>query len=145
MMYEEFEKLAGYEVSYEDYVNVIEPMYTAVNLSKQDFIKCLDKKRFALPTKAEMMKAMKKEAQHLYEICGGYTDFESERRLEDLARTYAKRFFGVTDTVESKSYFFFLTGYKYPELKRGCTYPRALVIGRAEYEYERITLVKTAV
>ena len=42
MMYEEFEKLAGYEVSYEDYVNVIEPMYTAVNLSKQDFIKCLE-------------------------------------------------------------------------------------------------------
>ena len=31
MMYEEFEKLAGYEVSYEDYVNVIEPMYTAVH------------------------------------------------------------------------------------------------------------------
>ena len=46
MMKEEFERLAGYEVSFEDYNKVIEPMYMATNLSKEDFIKTIDKKRF---------------------------------------------------------------------------------------------------
>lgn len=46
----EFEKLAGYEVSNSDYVEVIEPMYMATNLSKEEFIEVIDKKRFALKT-----------------------------------------------------------------------------------------------
>lgn len=142
MMWEEFEKLAGYEVTYQDYSEIIEPMYMATKLSKEEFVKCIDRKRFALPTKAQMVREMKKEAQHLFDICGSYSDFESEQKLEKIARAYAKRFFNVIDTVESKSYFYFLRGYEYPELKRGCTYPRELVIGRADYEYERIQLVK---
>lgn len=47
MMKHEFEELAGYEVSNEDYDKVIEPMYMALNMSKAEFVKCLDKKRFA--------------------------------------------------------------------------------------------------
>lgn len=46
MMWHEFEKLAGYEVSQEDYENVIEPMYLATKLNKQDFIKTLNRKTF---------------------------------------------------------------------------------------------------
>lgn len=46
MMKHEFEALAGYEVSNEDYDNIIEPMYYATNLSKQDFIKSLNRKAF---------------------------------------------------------------------------------------------------
>ena len=42
MMWKEFEEIAGYEVSYEDYANVIEPMYMATELSKREFVKCLD-------------------------------------------------------------------------------------------------------
>ena len=38
----------GYEEgSNEDYDKVIEPMYMALNMSKAEFVKCLDKKRFA--------------------------------------------------------------------------------------------------
>ena len=48
MMKHEFEALAGYEVSFEDYNRVIEPMYMATELSKEDFVKCIDRKRFAL-------------------------------------------------------------------------------------------------
>ena len=46
MMHKEFEELAGYEVSFEDYNNIIEPMYMATNLSKQEFVKCLNLKFF---------------------------------------------------------------------------------------------------
>ena len=88
MMKHEFEALAGYEVSFEDYNRVIEPMYMATELSKEDFVKCIDRKRFALPTKAELLAAMRKEAKHLYDICGRCCDFESEQRLERLAHTY---------------------------------------------------------
>ena len=55
MMQQEFEKLAGYEVSTSDYHDIIEPMYMAVNLSKQEFVKVVDKKRFALKTKSQII------------------------------------------------------------------------------------------
>ncbi len=53
MMKYEFETLAGYEVSTEDYNNIIEPMYMATNLSKEEFVKTVSKKRFALVRKPE--------------------------------------------------------------------------------------------
>lgn len=46
MMKEEFERLAGYEVSFEDYNKVIEPMYMATNLDKVEFVNVIDRKRF---------------------------------------------------------------------------------------------------
>ena len=53
MMKHEFEALAGYEVSWEDYNNIIEPMYMATNLPKDEFVKTLNKKRFAVVRKPE--------------------------------------------------------------------------------------------
>lgn len=50
----EFEKIAGYEVSNEDYNNIIEPMYYATDLNKQDFVKTLNRKAFEI--KAEPKK-----------------------------------------------------------------------------------------
>lgn len=131
MMWKEFEELAGYEVSYEDYTNVIEPMYMAIPdcYSKQDFIKMIDKKRFALPTKAEMKRAMRKEANHLFEICGHCTDWESEERLENLARKYAERFYNYDRLNESNGVWYYLhKEYEYPAIQRGCTYPDTLRI-----------------
>ena len=46
MMHKEFEELAGIEVSYEDYTNIIEPMYMATNMSKREFVKTLNLKFF---------------------------------------------------------------------------------------------------
>lgn len=47
MMHNEFMERAGYKVSYEDYKNVIEPMYMAMpdSVSKADFIGMLDRSR----------------------------------------------------------------------------------------------------
>ena len=144
MMWKEFEEIAGYEVSYDDYSKIIEPMYMAIpdGISKQEFVKMLDKKRFALPTPASLMKKVKKEAVHLYEICGRYTDFESEQRIEKLAKEYAKRKYGLDWTNDSNVYVFFIPGYEYPEVQRGCTYKKELVIGKIGCgDYERVKLV----
>jgi len=46
MMKQEFEALAGYEVSTEDYNNIIEPMYMATNLDKAEFVKTINRKAF---------------------------------------------------------------------------------------------------
>lgn len=141
MMKHEFETLAGYEVTWEDYNNIIEPMYMATELSKQDFVKCIDKKRFALPTKAQMIRQMKRIAKHLVDICGYTVDHEAEHELEALAHKYAKRFYHIDWASDCSSWVYFNKGYEYEELKRGCTYPKELVIGRALVEYERITLI----
>lgn len=144
MMWHEFEEIAGYEVSYEDYTNIIEPMYLAIpeSFSKQDFVKMIDKKRFALTAPQELLRAVKKEAKHLFEICGHYTDFESEQRMEQAAKKYMKRKYGIDWGKDMEAYCFFLSEYEYPEIQRGCTYPKTLVIGKGNTEYERIQLVK---
>lgn len=46
MMKYEFEVLAGYKVSTDDYNKIIEPMYMATGMNKADFVKCIDRKRF---------------------------------------------------------------------------------------------------
>lgn len=53
MMKHEFEEIAGYEVTTEDYEKIIEPMYMATNLTKQEFVKTISKKRFAIVKKEE--------------------------------------------------------------------------------------------
>ena len=57
MMKHEFEAIAGYEVSTEDYEKIIEPMYMATNLSKKEFVQTISKKRFAVK-KTESVKAV---------------------------------------------------------------------------------------
>ena len=144
MMWEEFEKLAGYEVSYETYSTVIEPMYMATpdRISKQEFVKMLNKKAFALPTKKEIVREMRKIASHIAETCEHYSDFEAKQKLNNMAKEYAKRFHGLDWANDLKAYCFFNVGYTGPNM-RGCSYPVELVIGRDGVgEYERISLVR---
>ncbi|MDO4333060.1 MAG: hypothetical protein Q4C58_10305 [Eubacteriales bacterium] len=59
MMKQEFEKLAKIQVTDETYTKVIEPMYLATDLSKQDFVKLLNLKALAAPkTKEKTIKKM---------------------------------------------------------------------------------------
>ncbi len=142
MMWKEFEKIAGYEVSMDDYENIIEPMYMATNLSKEEFVKCLDKKRFAIPTKAEirrkLKKAMRAEADHLADICGHYTDWKSEERLNDLAREYARKVCGYQDD-DFKWWFGFEREYEYGNM-RGCSYPAVFRVGYNHEVLEEVVL-----
>lgn len=137
-MKQEFEALAGYEVSFKDYNEVIEPMYMATNLSKQDFVKCIDKKRFALRTEKQLLTAMRKEAKHIMETAEHYTDFESRDRLDNIVTEYTERFwaglqwFFHTETTGDR--FWNAPG-------RGCSFPAELVIVNSKgKEYKRIKL-----
>ena len=57
MMKHEFEAIAGYEVSWEDYNNIIEPMYLAIpeSISKQEFVKMVNRKRFEIKNPAKVV------------------------------------------------------------------------------------------
>lgn len=142
MTKQEFEKLAGYEVTQEDYTQVIEPMYMATEMQKEDFVKCLSRERFALPTKRQVINKMKNLAGKLYDLCGRRSDYKTEMELDKLVREYAERFHSIDWSHDMTSYVFFLKGYEYPEIQRGCTYPKTLCIGKCGREIERIELVK---
>ena len=135
MMWEEFEKIAGYEVSYEDYKNVIEPMYMATNMSKQEFVKCLDRKRFALKTKKEIVDEMRKITAKIVEKLGHVSHYEEDDALEALKREYEKRF--------GFDHCYHMDGYEYPEVQRGCSFQYELVFycDRNSYE-EHVVLDK---
>lgn len=143
MMKQEFEQIAGYEVSEEAYRTIIEPMYMATNLTKQEFVKVIDRKAFALPTKGEMKKQMRKIANTIFEGCGLRTYHEEEQELDRIAKAYAKRFYGIEWTTDLKSYVVTLKGYAYcgVRMERGCSFPEEIVIGRDNAEYERIILI----
>ena len=142
-MKQEFEQIAGYEVTNDAYYNIIEPMYTATNLTKQEFVKVLDRKAFALPTKGELKKQMRKIAGKIFENCGLRTFHEEEAELDRIAKAYAKRFYGIEWATDTSTWVFFTKEYAYCGIPqdRGCSYPAELVIGRGDYEYERIALV----
>lgn len=91
MMKQEFEQIAGYEVSNTDYDNIIEPMYMATSLSKQDFVKTISRKRFALRPIKSIVREMRQIAEHLRESCEHYADWEAKERLESLCREYIER------------------------------------------------------
>lgn len=142
MMHDEFMEIAGYEVSYEDYKTYIEPMYMAVpeTVTKAEFVKMIDKKRFALPTEREMVKAMKQIVKHLYEIWGYRTDFEAEAKLDKIAKQYAKRFWGIDWNRDTDTFVYFHREYQYGG-QRGCSLPVELVIGRGYTECKRVKLI----
>lgn len=143
MMREEFEALAGYEVSPKDYNEILEPMYMALpdSITKQEFVKMIDRKRFALPTRKQIVNQMKKIAAYCAENCEHHSCWKEEQELEKIAHEYARRFYGLDWAGDMKVFAFFNREYAYPEIGRGCTYPKELVVGWGEREYERITLI----
>lgn len=54
-MCDEFIKMSGLEISFKQYAEIVEPMYMATNMSKQDFIE------FIAPSVKAMIKRMPKE------------------------------------------------------------------------------------
>ena len=118
MMKQEFEALAGYEVSFDDYTKIIEPMYMATNLSKEDFVQTINKKRFALKPLKQIIKEMKKCAESLEDSCTHFTDWETRDRLKSLAREYVHRKYpcGIA------------TFGFHDEQKWSCYYPQSLEI-----------------
>lgn len=134
MLKEEFEVLAGYEVSSEDYDNIIEPMYMAVELNKVEFAKVIDKKRFALKPLKSIENEMKNIAAHLKETCESYTDWDAKERLEELAREYMDRIIPHSSTAFKGGYNI-TTRHTMEHLGwlRGCAYPGSVAIYDNKY------------
>lgn len=132
MMKQEFEALAGYEVSFDDYTKIIEPMYMATNLSKEDFVQTINKKRFALKPLKQIIKEMKKCAESLEESCTHYRDEETWERLQSLAREYV-----------SRKYWTGMTFGIHDEMKWSCYYPQRIEIfsSKTYKTYETIVLI----
>ena len=118
MMKHEFEAIAGYEVSFDDYNNIIEPMYIASDLDKQEFVKCIDKKRFALTPLSKIIKDMKKCGKSLKESCTHYTDHETTEKLNSLIEEY----------IERKGYKGIAHWQTFTESIFSCYYPAEVVI-----------------
>lgn len=117
MMKHEFEALAGYQVSEDDYTNIIEPMYMATDMDKDEFVKCINKKRFALRKPSTIIREMKTIARHLEAVCTNYTDWEARERLQDLAEEFikVKGWMGVNYMIDE-------------EEKWSCYYPKSISI-----------------
>lgn len=122
MMKSEFEELAGYEVTWKDYIQIIEPMYLALpdRITKQEFVKMIDKKRFALKPLNEIEKEMKKIAQEIKKTCTHYINTEAEGKLKKLAEEYTKRIGCEGYNIYTKTIY-------------SCYYPYKLVIYTKNY------------
>ena len=118
----EFEKLAGYEVTTRDYLDIIEPMYMATDLDKLEFVKCLDRTRFDKQIRlSKFIKSAKKYAESLKKCCGKWVDVHSEEHLKGELEMYAQEKYGLAYDTDLTIYF--KTAYEFPSLQRGCTYP----------------------
>ncbi len=140
MMYSEFMEIAGYKVTYEDYNNIIEPMYMAApdNMTKADFIACLNRKRFEVKprTESQIIHEARKVAQFLYDNCGRRSYHEEKDKVEAYARELEKMLNIIVITIP---------GYEYEEVQRGCTYPREFVYYTADgrgNEVKRVKLIR---
>lgn len=132
MMKQEFEELAGYEVTWEDYTKIIEPMYMATNLTKQEFVKTINKKRFALRPLKSIVKEMKQIAQEIEEKCSHVYTYDLKKRIEELAREYVKRKYGPVATFGT-----------HEEMKFSCYYVKSIeIFGTKDYKtIETINLI----
>ena len=146
MMWQEFESIAGYEVTFEDYSKIIEPMYMALDMDKHEFVKLLDRKRFDYKAKEKaekkaMIKAMREIAEERAQNCEHFSNYDAENKLSELADEFVDKFYhknlGYQGDIERRNW---------ADISRSCTYPSDLIIYRVIqgrwYEIERIELAR---
>lgn len=126
MMKHEFENLAGYEVSYSDYTNIIEPMYMACDLDKSDFVKCINRKRFELEPLDKIHKRMINLANQIKDACMHYRDYEAMDQLCVLAEKYKNRLQARSYRIVEEELF-----------SSCCYYPTKVIIYDNEYRIIR--------
>lgn len=88
----EFENIAHYEVTNDDYYKIIEPMYMATDIDKFEFVAMINPRRFALKTKQQLLKEMGKLSSSLKDTCTHYTDTQTLFALGELMAEYKSRF-----------------------------------------------------
>lgn len=127
MTKQEFEKIAGYEVSVDDYEKIIEPMYMACPLDKLEFVKCLNKSRFAMKDKRKYISEIKSIGNAIIKKCGHTTTHEEEDKLGKLTKEFCDRF--------GYSYSYPEYGYELPG-NRGCQFIKRIYFVPSDYGNE---------
>lgn len=132
MMKQEFEVLAGYEVSIEDYNKIIEPMYMATSLTKEEFVKTINKKAFALKPLKNIIKEMKQIAKEIERRCTIDGAYDLKGDLGELVKEYIDRKYGTY------AHYIFHDTEKF-----SCYYPHSIEIyGAKTYKtIEKINLI----
>lgn len=135
MMKEEFERIANYEVSDDDYYKILEPMYMALpnGITKENFVAMINKKRFALRSTLMIIKEMRATAKEIQANCTHFTDSENNEKLENLINEYIdqKNWKGLVDYIV------------YHGEKFSCYYPNRIEIyDKKSYKtYQKIDLM----
>ena len=80
MTKKEFENLAGYQVTAEDYCDIIEPMYESTELTKEEFIKAVNKDFFKISDQAIRTAKLVEELQKIR------TDENKELKKEKIVK-----------------------------------------------------------
>lgn len=92
MFKEEFEKLAGYKVTRLDYFRVIEPMYMATKLNKEEFVKVINRKEFETTPEKEALDKIRLYAEEYRNNAKNDGKFfittEFNNMVEEFARKY---------------------------------------------------------
>lgn len=120
MMKQEFEDLTGWSVTDRDFYEIIEPMYMSTTLTKKEFVKSLNNKRFDVNIKKkELIRKIKRTACMIRKNCDHFVDVENEVMLDKLIKEYSNFF------PWECNYSSFSDG-----TRQGCSYPREIVIYR---------------
>ena len=88
MMHEEFEKMAGYRIAYKYYHEIVEPMYMASDLSKQEFIALVNFRDYATLKEKQIVEQMR-------QIAGVMHDSD-----ETFNETYLARLNNLLDSLK---------------------------------------------
>ena len=93
MNHQEFMQIAGYEVSYETYKNIIEPMYMTTDIiDKKEFCKSFSKKLFAIKPTDKLVKELRDMAKDLqYAAKYGLYVGDKMTDFKKLCSDYQKR------------------------------------------------------
>ena len=146
MMKHEFEKLAGYQVSWEDYNNILEPMYSALpdNITKEQFVEMIDRKRFSVTDKKrKMVREMRKIATYIFEHCGQASFCEEEQQLHSMIQEYEEQFLQIDPRDSGAGYYVDRKhAYRGYLQDRGCSFPYKVGFFRGDNMMAELILVK---
>lgn len=93
MFKEEFEKLAGCKVSRLDYFRIIEPMYMATKLTKEEFIKVINVKEFETTPEKEELEKIRLYAEEYRNNVKKDGKFFITEEFNNMVEEFARKFY----------------------------------------------------
>jgi hypothetical protein len=93
MFKEEFEKLAGYKVTRLDYFRIIEPMYMATKLNKEEFVKVINRKEFETTPEKEALDKIRLYAEEYRNNAKNDGKFFITKEFNIMVEEFARKYY----------------------------------------------------